>query len=174
LAVSRLSIFKWKAAICEKFPYPIDIATISLYFLCEFSRRVCPFVPGFGVCVQALNMHQIEGIEPTTGLINGRRSGARNREILGWQKPASIYIRAANAGPRGNQTMSSVTLSATPKGNGFQATVTFANGVSISSAEAFPTKSEAISAAALKLLGMPERLEGMDAPDETEGQVPRC
>jgi len=70
--------------------------------------------------------------------------------------------------------MSSVTLSATPKGNGFQATVTFANGVSISSAEAFPTKSEAISAAALKLLGMPERLEGMDAPDETEGQVPRC
>ncbi|OYZ12598.1 MAG: hypothetical protein B7Y36_03625 [Novosphingobium sp. 28-62-57] len=64
--------------------------------------------------------------------------------------------------------MSSVTLSATPKGNGFQATVTFANGVSISSAEAFPTKSEAISAAALKLLGMPERLEGMDAPDETE------
>lgn len=64
--------------------------------------------------------------------------------------------------------MSSVTLSATPKGNGFQATVTFANGVSISSAEAFPTKSEAISAAALKLLGMPERLEGMDAPDKTE------
>lgn len=64
--------------------------------------------------------------------------------------------------------MSSVTLSATPKGNGFQATVTFASGVSISSAEAFPTKSEAISAAALKLLGMPERLEGMDAPDKTE------
>lgn len=64
--------------------------------------------------------------------------------------------------------MSSVTLSATPKGNGFQATVTFANGVSISSAEAFPTKSEAISAAALKLLGMPERLEDMDAPDDTE------
>lgn len=64
--------------------------------------------------------------------------------------------------------MSSVTLSATPKGNGFQATVTFASGVSISSAEAFPTKSEAISAAALKLLGMPERLEGMDAPDDME------
>lgn len=70
--------------------------------------------------------------------------------------------------------MSSVTLSATPKGNGFQATVTFASGVSISSAEAFPTKSEAISAAALKLLDMPERLEGLDAPDETESQSNRA
>ena len=70
--------------------------------------------------------------------------------------------------------MSSVTLSATPKGNGFQATVTFASGVSISSAEAFPTKSEAISTAALKLLDMPERLAGLDAPDETEWQPDRA
>lgn len=70
--------------------------------------------------------------------------------------------------------MSSVTLSATPKGNGFQATVTFASGVSISSAEAFPTKSEAISAAACKLLDMPERLEGLDAPEETEWQPDRA
>lgn len=69
--------------------------------------------------------------------------------------------------------MASVTLSATPKGNGFQATVTFASGVSISSAEAFPTKSEAISAAALKLLDMPERLECLDAPDEADWQPAR-
>ena len=48
--------------------------------------------------------------------------------------------------------MTSVTLSASPKSNGFQATITYSNGVAISSAEAFPTEPEAISAAALKLL----------------------
>ena len=64
--------------------------------------------------------------------------------------------------------MTQITLSATPKGNGFQATVTFANGVSVSSAEAFPTRSEAISAAALKLLGMPERLADLDTTDEPD------
>jgi len=62
----------------------------------------------------------------------------------------------------GVQRMSSVTLSATPKGNGFQATITYANGVGISSAESYPTKAEAISAAAMKLLDMPERLEAFD------------
>lgn len=51
--------------------------------------------------------------------------------------------------------MTSVTLSATPKGNGYQATVTYSDGVAISSAEAFPTQAEAISAAALRLLDMP-------------------
>ncbi|MFW2828981.1 MULTISPECIES: hypothetical protein [Sphingomonadales] len=60
--------------------------------------------------------------------------------------------------------MTNVTLSATRKGNGFQATVTYSNGVSISSAEAFPTKAEAISAAAMKVLDMPDRLEEFDAP----------
>ena len=59
--------------------------------------------------------------------------------------------------------MSSVTLSATPKGNGFQATVTYSNGVGISSAETYPTQAEAITAAALKLLDMPARLEEFDA-----------
>lgn len=48
--------------------------------------------------------------------------------------------------------MSSVTLSATPKGNGFQATITYSDGIAVSSAEAFPSEPEAISAAALKLL----------------------
>ncbi|WP_239807421.1 hypothetical protein [Croceicoccus hydrothermalis] len=64
--------------------------------------------------------------------------------------------------------MTNVTLSAMPKGNGFQATVTYANGVSISSAEAFPTKAKAISAAAMKLLDMPDRLEEFDAPDAND------
>ena len=61
--------------------------------------------------------------------------------------------------------MSSVTLSATPKGNGFQATVTFSNGVGISSLESYPTKAEAITAAAMKLLDMPKRLEEFDATE---------
>lgn len=61
--------------------------------------------------------------------------------------------------------MTQVTLIATPKGNGFQATISFADGVSISSAEAFSTQSEAISAAALKLLDMPERLARLDRLD---------
>ena len=61
--------------------------------------------------------------------------------------------------------MGQVTLSATPKGNGFQATVTYPSGVSISSSEAFPTRAEAIAAAALKVLDMPERLTDLDRPD---------
>lgn len=58
--------------------------------------------------------------------------------------------------------MSSVTLSATPQGNGFQATVTYSNGVAMSSSETFPTQAEAITAVALKLLAMPKRLEEFD------------
>jgi hypothetical protein len=50
-----------------------------------------------------------------------------------------------------------VRLSATPKGNGFQATVALPDGVSISSAESIP-QAEAITAAAVKLLEMPDRL----------------
>ena len=53
-------------------------------------------------------------------------------------------------------------MSATPKGNGFQATVAFTTGASISSAETYPTIAEAIAAAALKLFEMPERLDEMD------------
>ncbi len=61
--------------------------------------------------------------------------------------------------------MGQITLSATPKGNGFQATVTYPNGVSISSSETFPTQAEAIEAAALKVLDMPERLTDLDRSD---------
>jgi hypothetical protein len=57
--------------------------------------------------------------------------------------------------------MPTITLSTT-KGNGYQATVTFPDGVSLSSAETYPTISEAIAAAALKLLDMPERLEALN------------
>ena len=57
--------------------------------------------------------------------------------------------------------MSEVKLSATPKGNGYQATVTFPSGVSMSSSETYPTIPEAITAAALKLLDMPERIEAL-------------
>lgn len=58
--------------------------------------------------------------------------------------------------------MTTIALSATPKGNGFQATVTFPDGVSISSAETYPTIAEAMTAVAMKLLDMPERLEALD------------
>jgi hypothetical protein len=49
-----------------------------------------------------------------------------------------------------------------PKGNGYQATVTFPDGVSFSSAETYPSIAQAMTAAALKLLDMPERLEALD------------
>ena len=58
--------------------------------------------------------------------------------------------------------MPTITLSATPKGNGYQATVTFPDGVSISSAETYSSIAEAMTAAATKLLDMPERLEALD------------
>lgn len=58
--------------------------------------------------------------------------------------------------------MTMITLSATPKGNGYQATVTFADGVSMSSAETYPSIAEAMTAAAMKLLDMPERLKALD------------
>ena len=58
--------------------------------------------------------------------------------------------------------MPTIQLSATPKGNGYQATVAFPDGVSISSAEGYPSIAEAMTAAALKLLDMPERLGELD------------
>jgi hypothetical protein len=63
--------------------------------------------------------------------------------------------------------MSTITLSTTPKGNGYQATVTYPNGVSISSAETYPTIAEAMTAAAKKLLDIPDRLEALDAETAT-------
>jgi hypothetical protein len=57
--------------------------------------------------------------------------------------------------------MHTIELSATPKGNGYQATVTFPDGVSMSSAETYPTIAEAIAAAARKLLDMPDRFNAL-------------
>jgi hypothetical protein len=67
--------------------------------------------------------------------------------------------------------MAEIKLSATPKGNGYQATVTFPDGVFMSSAESYPTIGEAMAAAALKLLDMTDRLEALDRahlPSRTE------
>ncbi len=58
--------------------------------------------------------------------------------------------------------MPTITLSVTPKGNGYQATVTLPDGISISSAETYPSIAEAMTAAAKKLLDMPARLEALD------------
>lgn len=60
--------------------------------------------------------------------------------------------------------MATIQLSATPKGNGYQATVIFPDGVSMSSSETYPTIGEAIAAAAIKLLDMPDRLARLDQP----------
>jgi hypothetical protein len=59
--------------------------------------------------------------------------------------------------------MVTITLSATPKGNGYQATVTLPDGISMSSAETYPSIAEAMTAAAMKLLNMPERIEALDS-----------
>ena len=58
--------------------------------------------------------------------------------------------------------MVKIDLSATPKGNGYQATVTLPGGVSINSAETYPSIAEAVAAAAWKLLDMPDRLEALN------------
>jgi hypothetical protein len=61
--------------------------------------------------------------------------------------------------------MSTIQLATTAKGNGYQAIVTFADGVSMSSAETYPSVAEAMAAAAMKLLDMPERLAALDRPE---------
>lgn len=58
--------------------------------------------------------------------------------------------------------MTTITLSATSNRNGYQATVIFHDGVAISSAEVYPSIGEAIAAAAIKLLDMPDRLAELD------------
>jgi hypothetical protein len=58
--------------------------------------------------------------------------------------------------------MTTITLSASPKGNGYQATIAFSDGVLINSAEVFPSIGEAVASAATKLLEMPDRLEDLD------------
>jgi hypothetical protein len=55
-----------------------------------------------------------------------------------------------------------IQLSATPKGSGYQAAVTLPDGVSVSSEETYPTIAEALTAVAIKLLDMPERLATFD------------
>lgn len=54
--------------------------------------------------------------------------------------------------------MTSVTLSALHSGDGFQAKVSYSSGVSMASAETWPSEAEALAAAACKMLAMPERL----------------
>lgn len=76
--------------------------------------------------------------------------------------PAPIEQRSRR---RRNRDMPAVQLSATPKGNGYQATVSFPGDVSVSSEETYPTIAEAIAAAARKLLDMPHRLAKLDQSD---------
>ncbi|RIA44086.1 hypothetical protein DFR49_2323 [Hephaestia caeni] len=57
--------------------------------------------------------------------------------------------------------MTEVRIIVEAKGNGFGAMIVM-RGVSIGSAESWPTRAEAIEAAAAKLLTMPERLRNLD------------
>jgi hypothetical protein len=58
--------------------------------------------------------------------------------------------------------MAAITLSATPRGNGYQATVALPDGIFVSPAETYPSIAEAVTAAAIMLLDMPERPEALD------------
>ena len=64
--------------------------------------------------------------------------------------------------------MTEIRLLATPKGSGYQATVSFPDGVFFNSAESYPTIREAMAAAALKLLDRLEALDRVDSPARTE------
>ncbi|WP_374282668.1 hypothetical protein [Novosphingobium sp.] len=61
--------------------------------------------------------------------------------------------------------MGQVTLSATPKGNGFQATVTYPERGVDQFFRGFPDTGGGNRTTALKVLGMPERLTDLDRPD---------
>jgi hypothetical protein len=83
-------------------------------------------------------------------------------------RPApGAYDGAVGRARKRTREMAQITLSATPKGNGYQGTIIYSYGVSISSAETYPTIAEAISAAAIKVLEMPERLEEIDRSELT-------
>jgi hypothetical protein len=62
--------------------------------------------------------------------------------------------------------MVDVTLTSIPRGNGYQGTVNYPDGTSVSSAETYASIAEAITAAASKLLDMPHRLDALDTSDE--------
>lgn len=152
--------------LIEKQPFlQKSINTLSLLsFLlptaCDLSRRVCSSVPSLEGRSQCHDLHGIGGFEVPSP--RDEDDAARLPIVLKIDQ-----VRRQEEWCRGHlsgsMVMADVTLSATPKGNGFQATVTYSSGVSISSAEAFPTKAEAISAAAIKVLDMPDRLEEFDA-----------
>tara|TARA_B100000929_G_scaffold178360_2_gene141267 strand:+ start:8021 stop:8554 length:534 start_codon:yes stop_codon:yes gene_type:complete len=164
--------FDWRIGdhsfLIEKQPF-LQESINTLYLLsfllttaCDLSRTVCSSVPSLDCRFQCHDQHGIGGFElPKSG---DEDDAARLPIVLKINR-----VRRQEEWCRGHlsgsMAMADVTLSATPKGNGFQATVTYSSGVSISSAEAFPTKAEAISAAAMKVLDMPDRLEIFDASD---------
>jgi len=63
---------------------------------------------------------------------------------------------------KGTREKAQITLSAAPRGSDYQQAISYSYGVSICSAQTFPTLMEAISAAAIKMFEMPERLEEID------------
>jgi hypothetical protein len=102
-------------------------------------------------------------------LCRKRRAGAM--EIIDYREHWP-WANLLSTRKYGGAAMVTITLSATPGGNGYQGTISFSDDgsgpkpwVSISSAETYPTIAEAMTAAALKLLSMPKRLEALDRVD---------
>ena len=162
--------FDWRIGdysfLIEKQPFlPESINALYLIsFLlttaCDLSRTVCSSVPSLEGRSQCHDLHGIDGFEIPRP--RDEDDAVRLPIVLKIDR-VRRQEEWCRGYPTGSMDMADVTLSATPKGNGFQATVTYSSGVSISSAEAFPTKAEAISAAAMKVLELPDRLEEIDA-----------
>ena len=154
--------------LIEKLPFlqesinAVYLLSFLLTTACDLSRRVCSSVPSLEGRSQCHHQHGIGGFEIPRP--RDEDDAARLPIVLKIDR-VRRQEEWCRGHPTGSMAMADVTLSATPKGNGFQATVTYSSGVSISSAEAFPTKAEAISAAAMKVLDMPDRLEIFDASD---------
>ena len=140
----------------------LSLLSFLLPTACDLSRTVCSSVPSLEGRFQCHDQHGIGGFEVLKP--RDEYHAARLPIVLKIDR-VRRQEEWCRGHPTGSMDMADVTLSATPKGNGSQATVTYSDGVSISSAEAFPTKAEAISAAAMKVLNMPDRLEEFDVSD---------
>jgi hypothetical protein len=131
------------------------IAIFSARLSCDPSRRVCqsPQLRG-----------QEPAIEPVTD--DAFRSYSR---VLGRLPTADRDRQTDRALSRHNEERKAPHgpghTECDTEGQRLPGDVTYPNGVSISSSEAFPTQAEAIEAAALKVLDMPERLADLDRPD---------
>jgi hypothetical protein len=143
-----------------------------------FILLITNIIPRQRRCVRCANCSPIGGPVPGSQLVcfrgilrkvSGRdQNAALCGSAAGFRmgkRGAKVYDLPINGPWQRSHGMTQVTLKATPKDNGFQATVAYSYGVSMSSAEIYPTRSEAIAAAAIKMFDMPKRLDEFDRLD---------